>query len=43
MIDFELLSARKELFARVNGVKLESFLKIVEKVRMLWDIEIPIL
>ena len=37
MIDFKLLSARKELFARVTGVKLAEFLKIVEKVRPLWD------
>lgn len=37
MIDFKLLSMRKELFARITGVKLVEFLKIAEKVRPLWD------
>ena len=37
MIDFRSLSARKELFARITGIKLVEFLKIVEKVRPLWN------
>ena len=37
MIDFDILKRRKELFARVTGVKLEHFLQIIEQVRPEWD------
>ena len=37
MIDFKTLSRRKEVFARLTGVKLSDFLKIIEKVRPLWE------
>ena len=37
MIDFDLLKRRKETFARVTGVKLEYFLKIIEKIRPAWN------
>ena len=37
MIDFDILKRRKEIFARVTGVKLGEFYKIVEKVRPIWN------
>ena len=37
MIDFDILKRRKELFARVTGVKLEHFLQIIEQVRPEWN------
>ena len=37
MIDFDILKRRKETFARVTGVKLEYFLKIIEKIRPAWN------
>ena len=37
MIDFDILKRRKELFARVTGVKLEHFLQIIEQMRPEWD------
>lgn len=36
MIDFNTLSRRKEIFARLSGLKLSDFLKIIEQVRPLW-------
>ena len=37
MIDFDILKRKPGLFARVTGVKLEHFLKIIEQVRPKWD------
>lgn len=37
MIDFKILKHRSEIFARVTGVKLEDFYKIVDKVRPSWN------
>ena len=37
MIDFNILKHRREIFARVTGVKLEDFYKIIEKVRPSWN------
>ena len=36
MIDFNILSRRTEIFARLTGLKLSDFLKIIEQVRPLW-------
>lgn len=37
MIDFKVLKHRREIFARVTGVKLEDFYKIVAKIRPSWN------
>lgn len=37
MIDFNTLSRRKKIFARLTGVKFSYFLKIIEELRPLWD------
>ena len=37
MIDFDILKRKPGLFARVTGVKLEHFLKIIEQIRPEWD------